>query len=442
MEKQASLRRTLTLGPLVVIGLAYMDPLVVFDSYGVVSKLTEGHVPIAYILTLVALLFTALSYGKMVQVYPSAGSTYTYAQKSIHPHVGFLVGWSVMLDYLFLPMVNFAIGSAYLTAAFPAIPGPVWVLILAVMITIINLFGIKLTANMSALFVTFQTLVALVFVGFMIKGISGGMGEGTLISSAPFFTSDMNVGLVFSGASILCFSFLGFDAVTTLSEETVNPKKNIPRAILAIAFTGGILFTGISYLLHMVHPNFLAFQDVDAASLEVASYVGGSFMHSLFLAGTMVAVISSSLSSHTSASRLLYAMGREGALPKRIFGYVSAKRGTPVFNIIIIGAISMTAVFGELEVIYSFISFGALIGFLFVNLSVIAHYYIREKRRSGLDFVRYFLAPAIGGVFCVWLFVSLNISALLVGSAWLVLGGLYLYFKLKQNPSLEFNFTK
>lgn len=179
-----------------LIGLAYMDPLVVFDSYGIVSHLTEGHVAASYITILVALLFTAYSYGKMVQAFPVAGSTYTYAQKSISPYVGFLVGWAVMLDYLFLPMVNFAIGAAYLTSAFPAIPGAIWVLIMAVLITTINLLGIRLTANINTLLVSFQTLVALTFVGFSIQGLIRGMGEGTLLSPAPFFTPDMDFSLI------------------------------------------------------------------------------------------------------------------------------------------------------------------------------------------------------------------------------------------------------
>ncbi|AQT84880.1 putrescine importer PuuP [Paenibacillus larvae subsp. larvae] len=435
MDKQTQLKRTLTLAPVVLIGLAYMDPLVVFDSYGIVSHLTEGHVAASYITILVALLFTAYSYGKMVQAFPVAGSTYTYAQKSISPYVGFLVGWAVMLDYLFLPMVNFAIGAAYLTSAFPAIPGAIWVLILAVLITTINLLGIRLTANINTLLVSFQTLVALTFVGFSIQGLIRGMGEGTSLSPAPFFTPDMDFSLILGGASILCFSFLGFDAVTTLSEETINPRKTIPRAILLIALIGGILFTCTSYFLQLVYPDYSSFAEADSASLEIAQFVGGAFMHSFFLAGTMVAVCSSSLSSHASASRLLYAMGREGSLPKKVFGYVHPKLQTPVFNILFIGILSLTAMFGELEVIVSFISFGALVGFMFVNISVIAHYFIRNEYREGFDIVRFLIVPSVGALFSAWLFTSLNVHALMLGIGWLIVGIAYSFFTFRKEQT-------
>ncbi len=424
------LKRTLTLIPLVLIGLAYMDPLVVLDTYGVVAQVTKGHVATAYVAILVALLFTAYSYGKMVKAYPSAGSIFTYTQKSIHPTVGFLVGWAVLLDYLFLPMVDLAIGGVFLSAAFPSIPITVWVPILAVIITTINIFGIQLTAAITSLFVTFQTLVLFVFVGFVIHGINEGMGMATLLSADPFYTAQMELSPVLAGASILCISFLGFDAVTTLSEETINPTKTLPRAIFLIALLGGVMFIGTSYVLQLVHPDFTSFKNTDAAALEIAVFVGGSFLKAFFLSGTIVAIFSASLSAHASASRLLYAMGREGALPKP-FAYIHPKYKTPVFNIVFIGAISLTAVLGELEIIYSFISFGALLGFLFVNLSVIAHYFIRGKKRARGDVIRYLIAPSIGALLILWLFSSLHTTAMLLGGGWLVIGILYTVFVLK-----------
>lgn len=430
-----SLKRTLTLVPLVLIGLAYMDPLVVFNTYGVVAQITNGHVPTAYLVILAALLFTAYSYGKMVQAYPSAGSVYTYTQESIHPTVGFLVGWAVLLDYVFLPMVNLAIGGVFLSAGIPQIPITVWVPILAAIVTTINIFGIRLTANVTALFVTFQTIVLIVFVGLVVKGLIDGMGMGTLLSASPFYSASMELSLILTGASVLCISFLGFDAVTTLSEETINPTKTLPRAILLIILLGGILFTGTSYVLHLVYPDFTTFRNVDAAALEIALYVGGAFLHAFFLAGTTVAIFSSSLSAHASASRLLYAMGRKRTLP-RLFAYVHPKFKTPVFNIVLIGSLSLIAVLGELEIFYSFINFGALIGFLFVNLSVIAHYYYHEKRRQGWDVFRYLVVPGIGAAFTLWLFASLHHAAMLLGALWLVIGTLYTVFILKKDASL------
>ncbi|SDC60721.1 APC family permease [Shouchella lonarensis] len=439
MEKEQQLRRTLTLVPLLVIGLAYMDPLVVFDSYGIVAQLTKGHVAAAYLFTIVALLLTAYSYGKMVQAYPKAGSAYTYAYHSLHPHVGFVAGWTLLLDYLFLPMVNFAIGMAYLSAAFPDVSPFVWVLILAISITTINAFGIQLTANITSLLVTFQIIVACVFAYFMVVGLQNGLGTGELLSPLPFFSPSFEFTTVFTGASILCFSFLGFDAVSTLSEETKNPEKTVPRAIMLVVLVGGVLFVSISYLMQQVYPHFQQFQSADSASLEIALYAGGAFLHAFFLAGTMVAVVSSSLSSHASAARILFAMGRDNALPKRFFGYVHPRLKTPLFNVLLIGVISLTAAFGELEIIYSFISFGALIGFTSVNASVIGHYFIRERKRSLLDMIRFLFIPSLGASFCLWLLASIDQHALFIGSTWLTLGLIYYIFRRRHNPDFSFH---
>ncbi|MED1741302.1 APC family permease [Bacillus swezeyi] len=442
MKNESALKRSLTLGPLVVIGLAYMDPLVVFDSYGVVAQMTKGHVPAAYLFTVAALLLTALSYGSMVKAYPKAGSVYTYAYESIHPHAGFLAGWTIMLDYLFLPMVNFAIGSAYLSAAFPDIPHGLWVVLLALSITAVNMIGIQLTANITALFVAFQVIVALTFAGFMIAGLASGLGTGKLISADPFYHPDLKPSLIVSGATILCFSFLGFDAISTMSEETIHPKKNIPLAIFLTVAVGGTLFTVMSYLMQQVYPFYDRFQHADSASLEIALYTGGAFLRSFFLAGTMVAVISSSLSSHASASRLLYAMGRDNSLPKRFFGYIHPTLKTPVLNIIFIGLISLTAMIGELEVIYSFISFGALIGFIFVHLSVIGHHYIRRREKGILHVMRYLILPFLGALFCGWLLLSLSKNALIIGAVWLIAGFLYFWFRVRSLPDVTFGFDQ
>ncbi|RQW18484.1 APC family permease [Bacillus sp. C1-1] len=434
-EHETKLKRTLTLVPLLVIGLAYMDPLVVFDTYGIVAQLTEGHVATAYLFTIAALLLTAYSYGRMVQAFPKAGSAYTYAQKSIHPNVGFAAGWTLLLDYLFLPMVNFAIGMVYLQAAFPQIPAFIWVVLLATVITTINILGIRLTANVTGLFVTFQILVAAIFIFFVIKGLANGFGTGELLSMMPFYSTSLEMTTVFTGAAILCFSFLGFDAISTLSEETKNPKRTVPLAIMLVVLIGGGLFVGVSYLLQLVYPQYDSFVSAEAASLEIAQYVGGAFLYSLFLGGTMVAVVSSSMSSHASASRLLFAMGRDSTLPKRYFGYLHPKFKTPVFNIVLIGVLSLTAIFGELEIIYSFISFGALIGFTSVNASVIAHYYIRQKQRSLKGTILNLIIPLLGATFCLSLLYSIERNALIIGLSWMFLGLLYFIYRRKKFAS-------
>src|SRR6478736_562104 len=299
-KPSATFVRTLTLRSLVILGLAYMAPMTVFTTYGVVAQTTHGMVSMAYVLALAAMLFTAYSYGHMAKEYPLSGSAYTYTQKSISPHIGFLVGWSVLLDYLFLPMIFLFI----------------------VIITCINVFGIQMTAKVNGILVLFQFLVTALFVILSIKKMIEGESDLLFFSSLQLFDSGNSFSFVLSGASILCLSFLGFDAVTTLSEETVDPKKNVPKAIFLVAFIGGLLFILVSYITQLVYPNYHSFKVVDSASFEIAAYIGGTLFSSVFLAGIITSTIASGISSHASASRLLYAMGRESMLPKRLFAYI------------------------------------------------------------------------------------------------------------------------
>lgn len=431
MENQYSLKRTLTLFPVVIFGLAYMAPMTVFGTYGVAAQTSHGMLPAAYIFALIAMLFTALSYGPMVRAYPVTGSAYTYTQKSISPHMGFLVGWSILMDYLFLPMLNILINSIYLTATFPSIPMWVWVVGLAFAVTLVNSLGIKLTTSINALLVGFQVLAVVLFVIFSIKGIAGGMGTGTFFSSLPFYNPEVSFSFVLAGASILCLSFLGFDSVTMLSEETIDAKKTIPKAVMLIVVIGGLLFIFVSYVGHMVFPDYNSFVNPDAASVEIAARIGGSLFNAIFLAGLITTGIASGLSSHASVARLLFAMGRDGVLPRKIFGYIHPKLKTPIYNIILIGLFSLTALFLNLVTAASFINFGALVAFTFVNLSVISHYYIKQHRRSAKETIRYLVFPIIGALFNIWLWTSLDKNAMILGIVWAACGFIYLLYLTK-----------
>jgi len=428
-EQQATqFRPTLTLLPLVILGLAYMAPMTVFSTYGVAAQTTQGMVPAAYVLALLAMLVTAYSYGKMVTAFPLSGSAYTYTQKTISPHLGFLVGWAVLMDYLFLPMINFMLSGIFLSAAFPTVPSWIWILTFIVVITAINVLGIRLTAKVNGVLVLFQFLVTIIFVVFAIKGITQGMGLGTLFSALPFYNPDVSFSVVLAGASILCLSFLGFDAVTTLSEETIDSKKTVPKAIFLVALIGGGLFTFVSYITQVVYPDFNSFKVVDSASFEIAEYIGGSLFASVFLAGMITSTIASGLSSHASAARLLYAMGRESVLPKQWFGYIHPKYQTPSRNILLIGVFSLSALAFDLVTAVSFINFGALTAFTFVNLSVIFHFYIKNKQRGVKETFSYALLPLIGSGFVAWLWSNLDSHSIMLGCIWVAAGAVYLMF--------------
>jgi len=424
--QDVKLKRSLTVFPLVLFGLAYMAPTTVFTGYGIVAEITKGMVPAAYIVALIGLLFTAHSYGQMVKAYPVAGSAYTYTQRALNPHIGFLTGWVILLDYLFLPMINALLIALYLNSYFPTVPFSVWLIVFLILITTVNVIGVKIATKMNLLLIGSQFLIIAIFIVLSIKGLLKGMGSGTLFMSSPFLNGETSLSLVLAGSSILCLSFLGFDSVTTFSEETINAKKVIPKAIFLIVLIGGGLFVTISYLIHLVYPNFQSFKNPDSAALEIAVYVGGNLSQSIFLGGCIIGTLASGLSSQASVSRLLYAMGRDGVLPKQIFGYLHPKFRTPIYSIILVGIFSLSALFVDLATASSFINFGALVAFTFVNFSVISHYFIREKQRNGINILKYLIFPLMGAGFAIWLWASLDSRALLLGIGWLGLGFLVL----------------
>ncbi|MCF5261953.1 APC family permease, partial [Pseudomonas sp. PA-5-4A] len=259
----ARLQRTLSLGSVVLFGIAYMTPIIVLGTFGILAQSTGGMVPAAYLAALVAMFFTAMSYGRMASAFPVAGSAYSYVRKAISPKLGFIAGWAVLLDYLFLPMAIWLIGAAYLHSAFPAVPQWVWVLAFIGITTAINIIGLKLANGINALLMLVQFLVLIAFVALCIHYI-GGDASKPLWTIAPFFNGQMHMPLIMSGAAIACYSFLGFDAVSTLTEETRDPRRTIPRAIMLITLIGGLIFVGVSYFVQIAHPSF-EFADVDSA---------------------------------------------------------------------------------------------------------------------------------------------------------------------------------
>lgn len=443
MENGVHLKRSLKLWQIVMMGLAYMTPMVVFDTFGIVSGVTKGHVPTAYIIALIGMLFTAVSYGKLVKVFPEAGSAYTYTQKAINGHLGFLVGWSSLLDYLFLPMVNALLTKLYLNALFPSVPDYIWVLVFVGIVTFLNLKSVNILANFNTLFVLIQIMIMVVFIILAVRGLNHGEGTGTVFSFQPFFSEGMNISLIITGATILCFSFLGFDAVTTLSEETPNPEKTIPKAIMLTALWGGVIFITSSFFIQLFFPTISRFHNPDAALPEIALYVGGKLFQSIFLCTTFVNTLASGLASHASISRLLYVMGRDNVFPEKWFGYIHPKWRTPTFNVLLVGVISLSACFFDLVTATSLINFGALMAFTFVNLSVINHFAFRKKlHRTPKGFIDYVVIPLIGAGTVGVLWINLEKSSLIMGLAWFAIGFTYLLYLTKAFRSLPPQFKE
>lgn len=424
------LKRTLKLRHLVFIGLAYMAPMAVFDMFGIVSEETDGHVPLAYLIVMVAVLFTAFSYSRMVRFFPIAGSAYTYAKEAINAHLGFLVGWAATLDYLLLPMINAILSGIYMGAVFPDVPFWVWVVLTIAVSTVLNLVGVKLAASMNVLLVSIQLVVAVVFVALAIVNIANG-ANGAEVTIRPFFSSDIQLTAVTAGAAILALSFLGFDAVSTLAEEAERPTRDIPRAIFIIVLVAGAFFVTVTYVMQVLFPDVSQLADIVGASPEIAKYVGGAFFQAVFVGGYMMAVLGCGITQQMSAARLLYAMGRDGALPRRLFGRIDGRNGVPVANVLIVAAIALTALFVDLDQAASMINFGAFIAFIFVNLSVVFVFFRFLKRRSAGAWIGFVLVPAIGAAINVWLWFSLDTTSMLIGACWVAAGLVFLIVKTR-----------
>jgi len=237
-------------------------------------------------------------------------------------------------------------------------------------------------------------------------------GDGTVSGANP----------VFAGAAILCLSFLGFDAVSTLSEEANDPRRSVPKAIMIATVVCGLIFFGLSYVSQLVFPSN-QFADVDSGSLDVMTSAGGQFLNTFFTAAYIAGCIGSALTSQASVARILYAMGRDGIMPRKVFGHVSLRFATPTFAILVVSVISLVAIWIKLDFLASIVSFGALVAFSAVNLTVIKHYFVDEGEKNVFNNL---VLPVIGFGLTVWLWFNLSWLTLEVGLIWLAIGFVWL----------------
>lgn len=429
--ENVTLKRSLGLWAIVGLGLGYMTPTVVFDTFGIVSDETNGVVPMAYLAALIVMLFTAISYGKMVRVFPSAGSAYTYTRETMNPYLGFMVGWTALLDYLLLPMVNALIIRLYMESFFPNLPAWIWVVSYVAIVTILNVWSMGKTSNANATLVIFSLFLIVTFIVLASIKLTNGMGQGTIFTLTPLYHSNVQLGAVLAGATVVCFSFIGFDAITMYAEEAVD-EKTLPRAIIFTVLIGGAIFLVSSFFAQALFPNLANFKVTDNTLPEIGLFVGGTIFKIFLVAGGFAATAASGLASHASVSRLLYVMGRNGVLPKKAFGYVHPKFRTPAFNVILVGIVSLLAITPSLELIASVINFGALIAFTFVNLSVLAHFVFHQKKyKTGKDFFNYVIMPLLGAGTTGILWYHLSADALIGGIIWVIIGLTYMVIQLK-----------
>ncbi len=424
----ASLKRVLSRRDLILYGLVLLGPTAPYPVYGIVQQTSHGHAALSYLVAMVAMLFTAASYGKMSGAFPSAGSTYTYAQRALNDNVGFLAGWAMILDYFLIPLVSIIYVALTAQRLLPEVPYLVWAALFTFALTAINIPGIRMTARASTVMMAIMSVCAVLFVALAARFIVSSHGAGGLLSLRALYRPEsFAVRPLMLGAAVAALSYIGFDAISTLAEDTLRPERDIAVAtILVCVLQTAICFVTV-YAAAIVWPDYRTFADPETVILDIGRLIGGAWMFGFLTLVLLVAGLASALTGQAGASRLLYGMGRDGVLSKRVFAYIDPKFSTPTRGIYVMGAASLVgAVFIRFQLAVELLNFGAFVGFILVNLSVIRHYYIRLRRRSGLDFATNLVFPALGALVCGYIWMSLTEKAKIAGFAWLAIGTIYL----------------
>ena len=416
------LRRTLTLWDLILYGVIVIQPVAPMSVFGVLSDRGHGHVITTILIAMVAMLFTAISYGKMARAYPSAGSAFTYVGQEINPALGYVTGWSMVMDYMLNPMICIIWCSQQAHVFAPGIPYWGWAIFFAFVFTALNIQGVKTSARVnSGLAVGMGVVIAIFFVTAA-RYIFGNPHDGTGFFTRPFYDPQMfDARAVLGGTSIAVLTYIGFDGISTLSEEAENPRRNILLATVLTCLVIGILSAFQVYAAQLLWPASEPFPNTDTAFTFVAGRAWGP-MFAILGFTLLVANFGSGMGAQLGAARLLYGMGRSKALPQSFFGAVDPKKHVPRNNVIFVGVIALA---GAFLISYGLgaemLNFGALIAFMGVNLAAFMRYFVRSEKKAITNLV----FPLSGFLICLLLWLNLSRPAKIVGAIWMTAGILF-----------------
>lgn len=421
------LKRVLTFKDLIFYGLMFIGPIAPMAIYGFVDQLSNGMVPMAYLVGAIAMAFTALSYSSMSKAFPLSGSVYTYASRGINKYVGFFAGWIITLDYFLTPAIAYLITGIAMQSIVPSIPYWIWILLFAVVNTLVNVLGIGMTAKVDIIFLLFSLFTLAAFCIAAALAVLRGVGAGAF-TMAPFWSPEgFNINMIMTATSLAAFSFLGFDAISTLAEESNNPRKMVGRATITALILVAVLFMLQTYLAGLIMPNYKDITNPGTAFYTIAGIAGGPWLRYLTaLAIAIIGAMGSGLTGQAASARLLYSMSRDGVMPS-FFGKIHSKYKTPYVGTLAVGvAAILIGIFVPEDLLASMVNFGALTGFAFVNLAVISYYMFVEKSHNIGSILRYFILPLIGFLVIGYVWVSLQTLAMIVGISWSILGFIYL----------------
>jgi amino acid transporter len=417
--EKPQLRRALGLWDLILYGVIVIQPTAPMSVFGVLSNRGRGHVVTTILIAMVAMLFTAISYGRMARAYPSAGSAFTYVGQEINPALGYVTGWSMVMDYMLNPMICIIWVSQQAHVFAPAIPYWGWAVIFALLFTWLNIQGIRTSARMNAGLAAGMGVVIAIFFVCATRYIFGHAHGGLGFFTQPFYDpATFSSGAVLGGTSIAVLTYIGFDGISTLSEEAENPRRNILLATVLTCVVIGLLSALEVYAAQLTWPASQPFPDETTAFV----YVAGRTWAPLFAIVGFTLVLAnfgSGMGAQLGAARLLFGMGRSNALPKSFFGAVDPKRHVPRNNVVFVGVVSLIGAFIlDFDLGAQMLNFGALIAFMGVNAAALVRYYVRATEKKLRDLI----PPAIGFAVCLLLWLNLSRTAQIAGSIWMAVG--------------------
>lgn len=423
---EPKLLRSLTTWQLTAFGLTYLQPIGPAVIFGFMLAASGGSVALPYALAFVGMIFTVMSYSVLINEYPLSGSIYNYVKHVINPFWGFLAGWLLALDYILIPTITSVSSAIYAHQLFPAIGYEYWLLMFVSSMGILNLLGIKSTSYLNGFFLLIQ--IAIVVIGFVIWItclMKAGGGLSALISGAPFHF-DSYSGLL-QASSLAIFSFLGFDAVTTMAEESVNPRKDIPRAMMICTCIGFTIMFITGYLGVLLFPNWREMVSdqgwMNATLFNAAKMTGGDLFSFIYTLGFILAMVITNLVGTAAATRLLYGIGRDELLPGKIFSAVNERFKTPHWNIVFIMLLEIVlGSYANPDQLAELINYGAISGFIMLNLSVILYGARRLSDQDKPRYIKYYVFPVIGMSVMLFIFMSMKHITLLFGSMWAIIG--------------------
>src|SRR5246500_1031801 len=428
------LRRTLTLWDLIFYGIVLIQPIAPVPLYGVAQKLSDGHFVTIILIALFAMLITAVSYGRMGALYPTAGSAYTYVGKGLNSHLGFLAGWGIILDYLLQSLINtVGITTALHERYLPQIPYIAWAALIAGIMTVLNLAGVKSSARANKVLLAVMSVVVAFFVWLAVRYLWHAQGWAGLLLTEPFYNpKTFSSHKILTATSFAALTYIGFDGVTTLAEDVENPKRNVLLAVVLTCIFAGVCSGFEAYLGARVWPDWRSFPNLETAFMDICSRVGGVVLFNAMGAILIVAAFGSGLTGTLGAARLLFGMGRDGVLPRKFFGYLKPGTSTPTYNILLIGglafagAVTLNYIGSAYEHAGELLNFGAFLAFMGVNFACFWQFTVIAKRdgaRSKL--LKDALVPLTGFLVCGYIWWNLNHLAKTVGGIWFAIGILY-----------------